>query len=164
KNLGDPLMRASVEDVYDVRIWGHATALEFLCQVRAAKAAGERAKEVDGWIGRLVNTITTEELLDGGWNYAGRERAASFVTAPIVQALLVARGQGFEVPSELFDRAKKTLESARSDSGAFLYSGRFKDGESRYTSDQLAGSCARSTACESTLRLLGGGSVDAVRG
>src|SRR6188474_1611235 len=27
KNLGDPLMRASVEDVYDVRIWGHATAL-----------------------------------------------------------------------------------------------------------------------------------------
>src|SRR5215831_13175413 len=59
QNLGDPLMRASVDDAYDVRIWGHATALEFLCQIKAAKAAGERAKEVDGWIGRLVNTITT---------------------------------------------------------------------------------------------------------
>ena len=163
KNLGDPLMRASVEDAYDVRIWGQATALEFLCHVKAAKAAGERTKEVDGWIGRLVNTIATEELVDGGWNYASRERVASFVTAPVVQALLFARGQGFEVSREILDRAKKTLESARSDSGAFLYSGRFKEGETRYTSDQLAGSCARSTACESTLRMLGGGSVDAVR-
>lgn len=163
-NLGDPLMRPSVEDAYDVRIWGHATALEFLCHVKAAKAAGERSKEVDAWIGRLVNTITTEELIDGGWNYAGRDRTASFVTAPVVQALLFARRQGFEVSAEILDRAKKSLEKARSDSGAFLYGGQFKDGETRYTSDQLAGSCARSTACESTLRLLGGGSVDAVRG
>jgi hypothetical protein len=164
KNLGDPLMRASVDDAYDVRIWGHATALEFLCHVKAAKAAGEREKEVDGWIGRLVNAIATEELVDGGWNYAGRDRTASFVTAPVVQALLFARGQGFEVSTEMLDRAKKSLEKARSDSGAFLYGGQFKDGESRYTSDQLAGSCARSTACESTLRLMGGGSADAVRG
>jgi len=163
QNLGDPLMRASVEDAYDVRIWGHATALEFLCHVKAAKAAGERAKEIDGWIGRLVNTIATEELVDGGWNYASRDRTASFVTAPVVQALLFARGQGFEVSAEILDRAKKSLERARSDSGAFLYGGQFKDGETRYTSDQLAGSCARSTACETTLRLLGGGSVDAVR-
>src|SRR6185503_2641315 len=163
QNLGDPLMRASVEDAYDVRIWGHATALDFLCHVKAAKAAGARAKEVDGWIGRLVNTIATEELLDGGWNYASRDRTASFVTAPVVQSLLFARGQGFEVSAEILDRAKKSLEKARSDSGAFLYGGQFKEGETRYTSDQLAGSCARSTACESTLRLLGGGSVDAVR-
>src|SRR6185436_2408196 len=128
KNLGDPLMRTSVEDVYDVRIWGHATALEFLCHVKAAKVAGDRAKEVDGWIGRLVNTIATEELLDGGWNYAGRERPASFVTAVVVQALLFAKGQGFEVQPELLDRAKKSLERARADSGAFLYGGVFKEG------------------------------------
>ena len=163
KNLGDPLMRASVDDAYDVRIWGHATALEFLCHVKSAKLSPDRLKEVEGWIGRLINTITTEELLDGGWNYAGRDRAASFVTSVVVQSLLFARGQGFEVPKDLFDRAKKSLENARSDAGAFLYGGQFKEGETRYTSDQLPGSCARSTACESTLRLLGGGSADAVR-
>lgn len=163
-NLGDPLMRASVEDVYDVRIWGQATALEFLCHVKAAKAAGVRAVEVDAWIGRLVNTISTEELIDGGWNYAGRDRTASFVTAVVIQALLFARDQGVEVSRELLDRAKRSLEKARADSGAFLYGGQFKENESRYTSDQLAGSCARSTACETTLRLLGGGSRDAVRG
>ena len=161
KTLDDPLLEVSTEDVYDVRIWGHATALEFLCH---AKTAGLRAKDVDAWIPKLVTCIVREELLHGGWNYAGRNQPASFVTAPVAQSLLFARGRGFEVPRDVLDRARRVLENARTDAGAFLYSGGFKEGESRYTSDQLAGSSARSAACESTLRLLGGGSVDAVRG
>ena len=163
KHLDDPLLEISTEDAYDVRIWGHATALEFLCQVKAAKAAGSRAKDVDLWIPRLVKVIVGEELIHGGWNYAGRGQPASFVTAPVSQALLLARGQGFEVSRDILDRAKRVLEEARADDGAFLYSGQFKSGHARETSDQLAGSCARAAACESTLRLLGGGSTDALQ-
>jgi len=162
--LDDPLLAASTEDAYDVRVWGHAAALEFLCQVREAKRAGGRLREVDAWIPRLLRTLTTEELEGGGWNYAGRARAASFVTAPVAQALLFARGQKFDVSAELLERARRVLERARADGGAFLYSGVFKDKEARYTSDQIEGSCARATACEVTLRLLGGGSVEGTRG
>jgi hypothetical protein len=161
--LDDPLLAAGAEDAYDVRVWGHATALEFLCQIREAKRAGGRQKELDAWIPRLVRTLQTEELEQGGWNYAGRARAASFVTAPVAQALLFPRGQNVEVSRELLGRARRVLEGARAQSGAFLYSGVFKEGESRTTSDGLEGSCARSTACESTLRLLGGGSAQAAR-
>jgi hypothetical protein len=164
KTLEDPLLEVSTEDAYDVRIWGHATALEFLCHVKAAKVAGDRAKDVDAWIPKLVKCIVTEELLHGGWNYAGRSNPAPFVTAPVAQSLLLARGQGFEVSRDVLDRARRVIENARADNGAFLYAGQFRDGESRYTGDKLAGSCARSSACESTLRLLGGGSVDAVQG
>ena len=163
-SLGDPQLEVSTEDVYDVRVWGHSTALEFLCQIRAAKRGGERAKDVDLWIPKLVRILTTEELPHGGWNYAGRRQPASFVTAPVVQALLYARGQGFEVSRELLDRAKRVLEDGRAESGAFLYAGQFKEGEARYTSDQLEGSCARSAACEVTLRLLGAGSAEGVQG
>jgi len=162
--LDDPLLAASTEDAYDVRVWGHATALEFLCQMRGAARAGGRLKDVDAWIPRLVRTLQAEELEGGGWNYAGRARAASFVTAPVAQALLFARGQKAEVPDALLERARRVLERARADNGAFLYAGVFKDGESRTTSDQLEGSCARATACEATLRLLGSGSAEGARG
>jgi len=162
--LEDPLLEASTEDLYDVRVWGHAAVLEHFCRAREAKSLGERAKAVETWIPRLVRTLLTEELPQGGWNYAGRRQPASFVTAPVAQALLCARGQGYEVPREVLDRARKVLEDARSDSAAFLYAGQFKEGEARYTSDQLEGSCARSAACETTLRLLGSGSLAAVQG
>src|SRR6185295_7060795 len=42
--LDDPLLEVSTEEAYDVRVWGHATALEFLCQVRESKRAGGRLK------------------------------------------------------------------------------------------------------------------------
>jgi hypothetical protein len=161
--LDHPLMEPSTEDVYDVRVWGHAYALEFLCQVRAAKAAGEREKDVDERIPWLVKALVTEELPGGGWNYAGRRGHGSFVTAPVAQALLWARAQGFKVPEEVFARARGCLEHCRADDGAFLYGGVFAQGEPRRTRDQRAGSCARSAGCEATLRLLGGGSEEAVR-
>jgi hypothetical protein len=164
RTLSHPLLEPSTEDRYDVRVWGHASALEFLCQVRAQKAAGERAKEVDEWIPKLVSTLATEEIEGGGWNYATHRAHAPFVTAPVVQALLWARGQGFRVPDEVLGRARRALEASRADTGAFLYSGVFAEGQTRLTRDQLAGSSARSAVCETTLRLLGGGSPEAVQG
>ncbi len=161
--LEDPLLRPSAEDAYDVRVWGHASALEFLCQVRAAKAAGGRLKDVERWIPELVRTLAFEEIPGGGWNYAGRRRHAAFVTAPVVQSLLWARAQGVEVPAELFSRARRALEESRAESGAFQYSGTMPEGGRRDTGDGAAGSAARSAGCEATLLLLGGGSAAALK-
>ncbi len=159
KHLGNPMMEPSIEDQYDVRIWGQASALEFLCRVRG----GRPTKGIDGWIEKLVRTIAIEEIPGGGWNYARHDQPASFVTAPVVQSLLWARAQGFELPKDILERAKKSLEAARANDGAFLYSGKFKEGQRLETTDDLAGSAARAAVCEATLRMLGGGSDDAVQ-
>jgi hypothetical protein len=160
RKLEDPLMAPSTKDAYDVRVWGHATALEFFCQLRAAKAAGGHTKAIDAWIPRLVDALVTEEIPGGGWNYANRKQHASFVTAPVAQALLLARGQKEKVPDELLDRARTALEKSRATDGAFAYSGPAAGGKTR---DKVPGSAARAAACEVTLMLLGGGSEDAVR-
>ena len=161
KDLEDPLMAPSTRDGYDVRVWGHGYALEFLCHVRAAKAAGEHAKAVDQWIAKLVETLITEEIPGGGWNYGNRRQQASFVTAPVTQALLLARSQGEKVPDEVLERAKKVLEGCRTAEGAFAYSG---TGQGRASPiNKPAGSSARSAVCETTLVLLGGGSVKDIR-
>jgi hypothetical protein len=160
KELGDPLMAPSTEDAYDVRVWGHSCALEFLCHVRAAKEAGEKADQVKEWIPKLVETLVQEELPKGGWNYANRRAPASFVTAPVTQALLLARSQGEKVPGAVFERARKVLEDGRGEDGAFAYSGAIKG---REKANELPGSAARSAVCETTLVLLNGGSTDAIR-
>jgi hypothetical protein len=157
--LKDPRMEPSTRDGYDVRVWGHAFALEFLCRLREAKASGDRTEQVHEWIPKLVTTLLTEQLKDGGWNYATRRQQASFVTAPVVQALLLARSQGEKVPDSVLERARRALEEARAASGAFAYSG---SSGGRETRDKVAGSAARSAVCETTLVLLGGGSLDEV--
>lgn len=154
KDLGDPLMETSTVDAYDVRVWGHACALEFLCRLRAAKRLPKEGAE---WIPKLRASLVEEQLKDGGWNYASRRAHAPFVTAPVVQALLLAKSQGEEIAPEVFAKARKALEGSRQESGVFRYSG---TGPSK---EELPGSIARSAGCETTLLLLGGGSVDAAR-
>ena len=154
KDLADPLMATSTVDAYDVRVWGHLCALEFLCRLRAAKKLPKEGAE---WIPKLVASLVEEQLKDGGWNYASRRAHAPFVTAPVVQSLLLAKSQGEDIAPELFVKAKKALEGSRQESGVFRYSG---TGPSK---EELPGSIARSGASETTLILLGGGSVDAAR-
>jgi hypothetical protein len=165
KELNHPKMTPSTESRYDVRVWGHGCALEFLCLVRAAKVAGKSANEIDAWIPKLIDTLVTEEIPGGGWNYAGRRQHASFVTAPITQALLLAHSQGEKVPAEVLQRARKVLETCRTQEGSFLYSGTLEKNEKAAKSpiNLLPGSIARSAVCETTLMLLGAGSVDAVK-
>jgi hypothetical protein len=160
KGLEDPLMAPSTESRYDVRVWGHACALEFLCYLRARKATGGQATVVDAWIKKLVETLITEEIDGGGWNYANRRAQASFVTAPVTQALLLAQAQGEYVPAPVFERARKALEECRYDTGGFAYSGKAKGPD---TGKILPGSVARSAVCETTLVLLGGGSVESIQ-
>lgn len=162
QGLDHELMKPSTVDTYDVRVWGHGFALDFFCHLRALRRAGEHSAAVEAWIPRLVQTLITEELPKGGWNYANRRAPAAFVTGPITQALLLARSQGENVPAELFDRARQILERMRQSSGNFLYSGtreRMKgDG-----SDQLPGAIARMAVAEATLHWLGADNLNAVQ-
>ena len=153
-------MAPSTASAYDVRVWGHGYALEYFCHLRARKATGEHAKEIDDWIKKLVDTLVTEEIPGGGWNYANRRQQASFTTAPIVQSLLLAHSQGEKVPPEVFQRARKALEIGRYETGSFAYSGPAKNTAGAI--DKLPGSSARSAACETTLMLLGGGKLEEV--
>ena len=163
KGLDEPLMQPSTENAYDVRVWGHAYALEFLCRIRAAARAGQSEDQVAAWIAKLVETLVTEQLPDGGWNYANRRAHAAFVTAPVVQALLLARSQGETVPSDVFDRARRVLETSRTPEGAFVYSGQVREDVELDGRAKVPGSIARSPVCEATLRLLGGGSTEALQ-
>src|SRR5262249_35705320 len=114
---------------------------------------------------KLIETLVTEEIQGGGWNYANRRQHASFVTAPVTQALLLARSQGEKVPDEVLQRARKALEISRTQEGSFLYGGTLEktDKAAKPPITLLPGSVARSAVCETPLLLLGGGSVDAVR-
>jgi len=167
EGLEHPLMQPSTQDAYDVRVWGHAYALALLCELRAASRLGEQETAALAWIPKLIETLATEELEGGGWNYATRRQAAPFVTAPVVQALLLARAQGEQVPDGLFVRGRDMLARARHGDGAFVYSGGSEQpgglGMSGSRMASLAGSAGRSAACESTLWLLGAASLDQVR-
>jgi len=164
KDLEHPLMKPSTVDAYDVRVWGHACALELFCRIRAADYAvsQQQKKAIDAWIKKLVNTLVTEELPSGGWNYSNRRQHASFVTAPVTQTIMWALSQEEKIPEEVLMRARDALLEARYSSGAFEYAGSKRnpgsDGESI-----LPGLIARSAVCESTLFLLGSGSVDAIK-
>jgi hypothetical protein len=161
--LDHPLMRPSVADVYDVRVWGHAYALEYFCMLRAAQRTGEQDDAIRKWIPRLIDTLIEEEIPGGGWNYANHRATASFVTAPVVQALLLARSQKEKVPEDVLERAKGALLKSRTEEGAFLYSGAGGASARANVRAKLPGSIARSAICETTLSLLGAGSTDAIR-
>ena len=80
------------------------------------------------------------------------------MTAPAVQALLLARQLDQDISTEVFERARNVLRKSRTEEGAFQYSGTVGRRES-----SLPGSIARSAVCESTLMLLGDGSMENLR-
>lgn len=159
KEVKDERMAASKEARYDVRVWGQAFALEFFCQLLNAKRAGARQDEVASWVPKLAAMLVEEELDGGGWNYATRSEHASFVTAPVVQALLQARAAGAHVPEEVLSRSASILKSSRVTNGAFKYSGVHSGGASKDERARVPGSIGRTPLCETTLILLGKGDI-----
>jgi hypothetical protein len=156
KELEHPLMKVSVENRYDVRIWGHIYALDTLARIRSSARFGDLDGELDPWIPRLVDIVCEEQLADGGWNYASRDKHATFVTAPALQALLLAKNREVEVPDEVFERGVTALLESRGENGAFSYSGKtgVMGGE-----EKMPGSIARNAVCEATLILLEKGDI-----
>jgi hypothetical protein len=166
KGLEDPLMTPKRQRGYDVRIWGHAYALECFCLLQKRKRSPPRIEEVNGWIPKLVDALVTEQNKGGGWSYISTQAHQSIVTAPVIQALLWARARGTAVPEEIFQKTREILESSRLEGGTFAYTGIVPAGRNAPDrgTDSLAGSAARSAVCETTLYLLGGGSQTQVRG
>lgn len=188
--LDDKLLAPSTVEAYDVRVWGHCCVLQVFCRLREKKAAGGHIDAIQVWIPKLVEALLTEQLSDGGWNYATRRAQATFVTTSVVQALLLARSQGEKVPDEVLERGRDALAQSRYPDGAFTYSGRVGVPRRRASSqpasstasgsapastsapasaaiartDLLPGSIARSAACESTLLLLGEGDERRIAG
>ena len=152
-DLQHPRMKASTANRYDVRVWGHIFALDYFCRLKSQKRYSELTKKTNPWIEKLVKILVTEEIEGGGWNYANHRRHASFVTAPAVQALLLAKSTGAKVPEKIFERSAEILSKSRTDDGAFQYSGT----ASSRRAAKLPGSIARSAGCETTLMLLGKG-------
>ncbi|MHC5111176.1 MAG: prenyltransferase/squalene oxidase repeat-containing protein [Planctomycetota bacterium] len=173
KNLGHRLMAPSQEDKYDVRVWGHACALECLCQIKLSqrlshdkkKANGttNQARNIDAWITALTRTLVTQEIKGGGWNYANQRYPATFVTAPVMQALLWARKAGEEVPDETLERGIEVLLRLKTGEGAFHYSGSRSTAARKNARATIPGSAARSALCEATLRMLGKSSPEDTR-
>lgn len=147
-------MEALTKITYDYRIWGHCLILQLFCYVRARKAAGEHEAAVNDWIPKLVEIIRKEEHKGGGWNYAGAG-SACFVTAPVLQSLLVARQHGEIVPEELFERGRAALIKNRLKDGGYYYGP--KGG---WNGGGLPGSPGRMAVSEATLFLLGAGSPE----
>lgn len=168
EKLDDPLMTTEFEKGYDVRGWGHAYALAFLLKLRAAQCVPpEFAPRVEARIPELVHVLETTEIGDrGGWNYSRPEGDASspstFMTAPTLQILFEARRQGFAVDAAVVERALKSLEDARLDTGAFQY-GSEPEAKSGQGFEDVPGSIGRSPVCETTLYLAGRGSVERIR-
>ncbi|MBK8914990.1 MAG: hypothetical protein IPM64_10390 [Phycisphaerales bacterium] len=121
--LEDKAMTPRTPIEYDVRIWGFTWALDLFCHLRAAKRMGAHEEQIREWIPKLVEAILVDEIPGGGWNYASRRRPAAFVTAPLVQTLLLAKSQGERVPRDALERAAKMLRASRFEDGAFTYSG-----------------------------------------
>lgn len=149
-------MVPSVADVYDVRVWGHTYALTYFCRLLKARRARDHKQAVEDAVDTLVKTLLFEQIQDGGWNYNNHRRQCSFVTGPTVQALLLAKARGREVPDAVFLRARRALESAQLKTGPYTYIGPAKAGP-RATP---AGSTARATLCNTVRILLGAGSVE----
>ena len=154
RELEHPLMKASTANRYDVRVWGHIYALDYFCRLKKQKRFAELKKESNPWIERLVKILIEEEIRGGGWNYANQRQHASFVTAPAVHALLLAKSTGAKIPDEVFQRSAEILKKSRTEKGAYQYSGTTGG---RRRDALLPGSIARSAGCEATLTLLGKG-------
>lgn len=149
--LDAPLMKPSIRDSYDVRVWGHIYALDYFCRLQKTKGFDELKDLTRPSIQPLVEALVLEEIDGGGWNYANQRKHACFVTGPALQALMLAKQNGASVPESVLQRGVGVLTKTRnSKTGAFQYSG-------TAGRDTLPGSIARGPVSETTMLLLGQG-------
>jgi hypothetical protein len=168
--LRDARMSADFDVGYDVRGWGHAYALAFLVRLRALdRVPAARREATDIAVSSLVDILERSEIPgSGGGNYsrrrdgAGRIPAATFMTAPPLQALFEAASHGERVDAAVVRRALDALENGRLKTGAFQYAVR-PDRKTGDGFEALPGAAARMAVCESTLRLAGRGSIVRLR-
>lgn len=174
KSLDVPRMQNSFEGTYDVRGWGHIFALHLFLELAAHNLIpAVHAAAVADQTKLLVKTLCESAIPDsGGWNYsrtAGymnpKNRASTFMTAPALQVLFLAKARGYEVSDQVIDQALASLERARSDGGGYGYGASMQSQnavpeEKLAFMDKVPSSASRATACEVTLMLGGRGDQD----
>lgn len=162
-------MGPEVASRYDVRGWGHAYALLFFSALLRQRAVpDDLADALKPAIERSLAVIAATEIPGvGGWNYS-RPRgfsaagpASPFMTAVTILALNEVARSGSEVDPELVERALDALESARTDSGTYVYAGEGKGEKGERAAAE--GNCARAAVVEVALRLHGRSSPERLR-
>lgn len=154
---------------YDVRGWGYCYALLYLLRMKALdRVPDAQSAAVEGAISFYLKGVHETEIpQSGGWNYArpnGRENPAPmspFMTGPTLQALFQAKAQGYAVDEAIVRRGLEALDRARTETGAYVYSG---TSEGRGARSATPGAAARMAVAESTLMLAGRGDASRLRG
>ncbi|MEM7164406.1 MAG: hypothetical protein AAF581_03025 [Planctomycetota bacterium] len=109
----------------------------------------------------LVAELAQRQRQSGGWSYylrrdlaaaANTSEAISFVTAPVVLALLAADRAGLQVPASVMSRGVACLEAMRNDNGTFDYMGGSGIDNG---STGLGGAAGRGPLCELALHRAG---------
>lgn len=149
----------------DYTVWSKAFSLWFFADCIAAKIGDEDV--ISACCRELVADLQKKQKPTGGWSYyvtgdleaeAASLQSISFVTAPVLRALLRARDEGVEVPDKMLGAGLRCLEQMRSRSGDFAY---FLFPGGRRGSTGRAGSAGRAPACE--LALFRGGKSSLTR-
>ncbi len=162
-SIDHPLMSHRVEATYDVRGWGYAYGLSFLLAQRAAgHEPPDLASSVEAAIRFFIDGIEATAIPEiGGWNFARRggfdapSPQAPFMTAPTLMALYEAAAAGHAVNQEVVAAGIRALEQARTETGAFVYSGA-RPGEGRGDGrSAVPGSVGRMVVSELALALAG---------
>lgn len=166
--LDHELMKPTFAGTYDVRGWGHTYALTYLLRARQLGRVPKHqearaAQAVRFCIDALQATALTEP---GGWNYSRRtgprSAASTFMTAPTVQALVLAEQLGESIDRTIVDRAVLSLERGRLASGAFQY-GTNPERQTGQGFESIPGAIGRMAGCEVCLLQMGKGSIEHVR-
>lgn len=177
RTLDHPRMSADFVDTYDVRGWGHIYALQLFLDLADHHAVPQaHADAVAAKTEWLVRTLCESAIPEaGGWNYARRagyksprNPASTFMTAPALQVLFLARARGHAVDDTVIEQALAALERARSQPGGYAYGAPAKSqndvpAEKLSMMDKVGSSAARATAVESTLLLAGRGDPERLR-
>lgn len=171
ESLEAPRMQGEFVGTYDVRGWGHIYALHLFLELQEHKlVSAELLAPVTAKTKWLVQTLCESAIPEsGGWNYSrpagytsSKNRASTFMTAPALQVLFLAKARGYEVADAVIDQAVAALERARSEPGGYGYGAALTSQndvpEAKLAfMDKVPSSAARATACETTLMLAGRG-------
>lgn len=166
-----PLMSPGDYDAgYDTRGWGYTYGLDTLLRAKKANAIPEALKEqIEATVVWCIDAINATQIPEvGGWNYArptGRDKVANpspFMTAPTLQALMLAKEMGYVIDDATVTRGLDTLDAARGTTGSYVYAGKVSK-ERKPEGEPVPSACARMAACEATLHMAGRGDMGRLR-
>jgi hypothetical protein len=139
-------------------VWGAIYSIEFLAKLLDKDALKTKREAIRAKLKACIDGLSRMQVQDGGWAYYDKNlgRPNSFVTAPAILALTMAKKQGIDIPKDMIERAAKSLLAQRQSDGVFMY----KSGARQ----SPEGSCARAPLCELALLLTGNSTKEKVQG